>query len=127
MTVNLTKFLASAQPLAEEMLGAKLGFHLKNHEYRNGDYCAIFDIEQDFGVFNSIIKEANVYIILGSYDVQDEEDGPMRRVITARVELAYQHHGGGSNGHTVGRIWLDDQYNITDSITEKQRDEEREK
>lgn len=68
---------------------------------RGGDEHFSLPIKGDFGIFNMIMKSAEVRVSVGT--VQNEANGEHYHVHTA---LHYTHVSGGSNGSNIGTYWF---------------------
>lgn len=64
----------------------------------DAQYCSL-EIEQNFGAFAMVIAHADVNL-----RAEACEDG----TIWVKADLRYKHHGGGSNGSTIGTWWVRD-------------------
>ncbi|MGL5078775.1 MAG: hypothetical protein ACRDBG_23505 [Waterburya sp.] len=56
---------------------------------------------KDIGIMSNIIKRLYVVCIMST------EKAHVRSEWHTRVELAYEHHGGGRNGKTMFQFWYD--------------------
>lgn len=135
MTISLEKVLRAVSNKVYNMTdltSAVPGIRLeadatpaKSHQYRDGAITHMFEVDTaKIGIMAAAIKSLHLSLYLTNYEYQEEEDGPMmlRRVV--RISLDYQHQGGGSNGFTIGTIWLDEDYNMTGAETAIQRQQD---
>lgn len=68
----------------------------------------------DFGIFNSIIDDAEVYV---RFEPIVEENQ-----LWVSVSLDYRHPDGGRNGYSMMTIWLDTKtFKVIKTVTEKER------
>jgi len=74
---------------------------------RDGSHYFNMAIEQSFGVFAMIIKDAEVRV-----RVSELTDAPQGEKFYVHIALHYNHVSGGSNGSNVGTIWLGEDYSI---------------
>ncbi len=67
--------------------------------FKGEEGYASLNVEQNLGIFASIIKFAEVHV-----RAAPQTDGTTWLL----VDLRYSHHGGGTNGCTIGRYWVKD-------------------
>ena len=67
-------------------------------------------VDQNFGIFRTII--ASAHLRLRVEESKDSNDNPCWWVL---VGLHYDHTGGGSNGYTVGHLYINDRYEVVEA------------
>jgi hypothetical protein len=63
-------------------------------------------IAQNFGIFEMVIQKAELSVAVE--DVAGSEED----MIWVKVNLDYDHPGGGSNGYEIARIWLSKSFKV---------------
>ena len=71
---------------------------------RDGDQYFDLDVNQEFGIFKTIIKRAWVGIRAGQVTVVNEND---KKQTTVMASLNYEHPSGGTNGSSICTYWFE--------------------
>lgn len=92
--------------LVAAQIAASFGHTVKAEPFeesrsRGGDQFFSLPIEENFGIFSMVMKDAHVRIAAGK--VESEEHGEHYNV---RAALHYSHVSGGSNGSNIGTYWF---------------------
>jgi len=69
-------------------------------------------IEENHGVFAMIIKTAHISVHVERNEAENSEKEGRYWV---NISLSYEHTNGGTNGYTVGQMWLNENYEIFES------------
>lgn len=69
---------------------------------RSGDISFSMPIEQNLGIFSTIVSFAHISVSACRFKTSD-------KTIEWNISMSlnYAHHDGGRNGHNIGTIWLD--------------------
>lgn len=80
----------------------------------HGNGRAYFDlqIEENHGIFAMIIKKAHINVRIERNEGENAEKDGRYWVM---VSLSYEHTNGGTNGYTIGDMWLSENYQIVES------------
>ena len=68
---------------------------------RGGEEFFELDAPKDYGIFKTVIKDANVKVRAGKVKEGEEDEH-----LCVFVALHYEHVSGGSNGSNIGTMWL---------------------
>ena len=79
---------------------------------RGGSISFSQGVEENHGIFKTIIANAAINVQVQKNQPQDD-DAPYRYWV--QINLGYEHTRGGTNGYTIGNLWLNEDYEIIES------------
>lgn len=71
-------------------------------------------VSQEHGIFDLIIDKSALSVV-----VEDSAKTTGEKWTWVKVDLDYEHPGGGRNGFEIVRLWLDEKLKLTESVFTK--------
>ena len=66
-------------------------------------------IRQNLGIFAMVIKDAKI-----SVTCEPMVDPKIGKCYWVQINLSYNHPSGGSNGSTIGTVWMNEKFEVID-------------
>ena len=95
---------------SKELFGQQFGGYVHG-TYHGKSECKFFDmaIRQNLGIFAMVIKDAKI-----SVTCEPMVDPKIGKCYWVQINLSYNHPSGGSNGSTIGTVWMNEKFEVID-------------